>query len=80
MTLDISMYAGAGSGCLVQPSSRIARERRCGKPERPVELVATRLAAMKRVLIIAAVLAVLIGVTKLRRRGDADLWHEVTTR
>ncbi len=35
---------------------------------------------MKRVLIIGAVLAVLIGVTKLRRRSDADLWHEVTTR
>ncbi|WP_459548694.1 DLW-39 family protein [Nocardia sp. X0981] len=35
---------------------------------------------MKYVLTIGIVAAVLIGINKLRRRDDADLWHEVTTR
>ncbi len=34
---------------------------------------------MKYVLTIGIVAAVLIGISKLRRR-DEDLWHEVTTR
>ena len=40
----------------------------------------TRLDAMKYVLTIGIVAAVLIGISKLRQRDDADLWHEVTTR
>ncbi|MFI5714891.1 DLW-39 family protein [Nocardia sp. NPDC051750] len=35
---------------------------------------------MKYVLTIGIVAAVLIGISKLRRRDEADLWHEVTTR
>lgn len=35
---------------------------------------------MKYVLTIGIVAAVLVGISKLRKRDDADLWHEVTTR
>lgn len=35
---------------------------------------------MKYVLTIGLVAAVFIGISKLRQRDDADLWHEVTTR
>jgi hypothetical protein len=35
---------------------------------------------MKYVLTIGIVAVVLIGISKLRRRDEADLWHEVTTR
>ncbi|WP_460721399.1 DLW-39 family protein [Nocardia heshunensis] len=35
---------------------------------------------MKFVLTIVVVAAVVFGLTKLRQRNDADLWHEVTTR
>ncbi|WP_225725704.1 MULTISPECIES: DLW-39 family protein [Nocardia] len=35
---------------------------------------------MKILLTIGVVVAVLIGISKLRQRNDADLWHEVTTR
>ncbi|MFC4123953.1 DLW-39 family protein [Nocardia rhizosphaerae] len=35
---------------------------------------------MKIVLTVGIVIAVLIGITKFRKRDDADLWHEVTTR
>lgn len=35
---------------------------------------------MKILLTIGVVVAVLIGISKLRQRNDADLWHEVTNR
>ncbi len=35
---------------------------------------------MKFVLTIVAIAAVAFGISKLRQRNDADLWHEVTTR
>ncbi|WP_433592342.1 DLW-39 family protein [Nocardia sp. CA-145437] len=35
---------------------------------------------MKIVLTIVIAAAVLFGISKLRQRNDADLWHEVTTR
>ncbi|MEV6428337.1 DLW-39 family protein [Nocardia sp. NPDC051463] len=35
---------------------------------------------MKLLLTFGVVVAVLIGITKLRKRDDADLWREVTTR
>ncbi|MFG1790761.1 DLW-39 family protein [Nocardia altamirensis] len=35
---------------------------------------------MKFLITVGAVVAVLIGISKLRQRNDADLWHEVTTR
>ncbi|MFB7877138.1 MULTISPECIES: DLW-39 family protein [unclassified Nocardia] len=35
---------------------------------------------MKIVLTVGVVIAVLIGITKFRKRDDADLWKEVTTR
>ncbi len=35
---------------------------------------------MKYVLTIGIVAAVLIGISKLRKRDEADMWHEVTTR
>ncbi|MEU7221395.1 MULTISPECIES: DLW-39 family protein [Nocardia] len=35
---------------------------------------------MKFLITAGAVIAVLIGISKLRQRNDADLWHEVTTR
>ncbi|WP_330251497.1 DLW-39 family protein [Nocardia sp. NBC_00565] len=35
---------------------------------------------MKILLTVGVVVVVLIGITKLRKRDDADLWHEVTTR
>lgn len=35
---------------------------------------------MKILLTLGAAVLVLIGITKLRKREDADLWHEVTTR
>ncbi|WP_212748746.1 DLW-39 family protein [Nocardia cyriacigeorgica] len=35
---------------------------------------------MKILLTLGVVVAVLIGITKLRQRNDDDLWHEVTTR
>ncbi|MEU3009181.1 MULTISPECIES: DLW-39 family protein [Nocardia] len=35
---------------------------------------------MKIVLTVGVVIAVLIGITKFRKRDDADLWREVTTR
>ncbi|GAB2524674.1 hypothetical protein GCM10027167_29840 [Nocardia heshunensis] len=39
-----------------------------------------RVGGMKFVLTIVVVAAVVFGLTKLRQRNDADLWHEVTTR
>jgi len=33
---------------------------------------------MKIILTVGVVLAVLIGITKLRKREEADHWHEVT--
>ncbi|MGK8488147.1 MULTISPECIES: DLW-39 family protein [Nocardia] len=35
---------------------------------------------MKILLTAGVVVLVLFGISKLRQRGDADLWHEVTTR
>lgn len=35
---------------------------------------------MKFLLTVGVVVAVIFGVSKLRQRSDADLWHEVTTR
>ncbi|KAF0849538.1 MULTISPECIES: DLW-39 family protein [Actinomycetes] len=35
---------------------------------------------MKIVLTVGVVIAVLIGITKFRKRDEADLWREVTTR
>lgn len=35
---------------------------------------------MKILLTIGVVVLLLVGITKLRKREDADLWHEVTTR
>ncbi|MFC9994462.1 MULTISPECIES: DLW-39 family protein [Nocardia] len=35
---------------------------------------------MKFLLTIGIVAAVIFGISKLRQRNDADLWHEVTTR
>ncbi|MET9489142.1 MULTISPECIES: DLW-39 family protein [unclassified Nocardia] len=35
---------------------------------------------MKFLLTIGIVAAVIFGISKLRQRSDADLWHEVTTR
>ncbi|MFQ6396926.1 DLW-39 family protein [Nocardia sp. KC 131] len=35
---------------------------------------------MKLLLTVGIVVAVLIGITKLRKRDDDDMWHEVTTR
>ncbi|WP_218026833.1 DLW-39 family protein [Nocardia inohanensis] len=35
---------------------------------------------MKFLLTIGVVAAVIFGISKLRQRSDADLWHEVTTR
>ncbi len=35
---------------------------------------------MKILLTVGVVVAVLIGVTKLRKRDDADVWHAVTNR
>ncbi|WP_212761990.1 DLW-39 family protein [Nocardia uniformis] len=35
---------------------------------------------MKILLTIGLVAAVVFGISKLRQRSDADLWHEVTTR
>ncbi|MET8773737.1 MULTISPECIES: DLW-39 family protein [Nocardia] len=35
---------------------------------------------MKILLTVGVVVAVLFGITKLRKRDEADLWHEVTTR
>ncbi|UGT40485.1 DLW-39 family protein [Nocardia yamanashiensis] len=35
---------------------------------------------MKFLLTIGLVAAVIFGISKLRQRSDADLWHEVTTR
>ncbi|SUA74717.1 Uncharacterised protein [Nocardia otitidiscaviarum] len=35
---------------------------------------------MKFLLTIGLVAAVIFGISKLRQRNDADLWHEVTTR
>lgn len=35
---------------------------------------------MKIVLTVGVVIAVLIGISKLRKRDDAEVWHEVTTR
>ncbi|MFI6871038.1 DLW-39 family protein [Nocardia sp. NPDC050406] len=35
---------------------------------------------MKILLTVGLVAAVIFGISKLRQRSDADLWHEVTTR
>ncbi|MEU7139541.1 DLW-39 family protein [Nocardia sp. NPDC046473] len=35
---------------------------------------------MKFLVTVGAVIAVLIGISKLRQRNEADMWHEVTTR
>ncbi|MBB5913769.1 hypothetical protein BJY24_002636 [Nocardia transvalensis] len=35
---------------------------------------------MKILLTVGVVAAVIVAVTKFKQRGDADLWHEVTTR
>ncbi len=35
---------------------------------------------MKILLTIGVAVLVVIGITKLRKREDADLWHQVTTR
>ncbi len=35
---------------------------------------------MKILLTAGVVILVLFGISKLRQRGDADTWHEVTTR
>ncbi|WP_280262818.1 DLW-39 family protein [Nocardia wallacei] len=35
---------------------------------------------MKLLLTVGVVAAVVVAVSKLRQRNDADLWHEVTTR
>ncbi|MGW4364891.1 DLW-39 family protein [Nocardia takedensis] len=35
---------------------------------------------MKILLTAGVAILVLVGITKLRKRDDADLWHEVTTR
>ncbi|MCU1640872.1 MAG: hypothetical protein JWN03_1147 [Nocardia sp.] len=35
---------------------------------------------LKLLLTIGFAAAVIFGISKLRQRSDADLWHEVTTR
>ncbi|WP_039803450.1 hypothetical protein [Nocardia araoensis] len=35
---------------------------------------------MKLLLTAGVVVLVLFGISKLRQRSDADMWHEVTTR
>ncbi len=40
----------------------------------------SRVETMKILLTAGVVVLVLFGISKLRQRGDADLWHEVTTR
>ncbi|WP_327142963.1 DLW-39 family protein [Nocardia sp. NBC_01327] len=35
---------------------------------------------LKTLLMVGVVAAVIFGISKLRQRSDADLWHEVTTR
>ncbi|WP_228538854.1 DLW-39 family protein [Nocardia sp. XZ_19_385] len=35
---------------------------------------------MKLLLTVGIAVVVLIGISKLRKRDDADLWHEVTSR
>ncbi|UGT70964.1 hypothetical protein LTT66_12845 [Nocardia gipuzkoensis] len=40
----------------------------------------SRVEAMKILLTAGVVVLVLFGISKLRQRGDADMWHEVTTR
>ncbi|MBF6075404.1 hypothetical protein IU498_12310 [Nocardia beijingensis] len=40
----------------------------------------SRLETMKLLLTAGVVVLVLFGISKLRRRSDADMWHEVTTR
>ncbi|MFC3963782.1 MULTISPECIES: DLW-39 family protein [Nocardia] len=35
---------------------------------------------MKLLLTVGIVAAVLLAITKLRKRDEADLWHEVTSR
>ncbi|BEK84059.1 hypothetical protein GCM10010198_22480 [Nocardia seriolae] len=40
----------------------------------------SRVGDMKFVLTLVLVAAVVFGISKLRQRNDADLWHEVTTR
>ncbi|WP_228565900.1 DLW-39 family protein [Nocardia sp. SYP-A9097] len=35
---------------------------------------------MKFLLMVGVIAAVVFGISKLRQRNDADLWHEVTTR
>jgi hypothetical protein len=35
---------------------------------------------MKLLLTIGAIAAVVFAVTKVRKRSEADLWHEVTAR
>ncbi|MEV6770887.1 DLW-39 family protein [Nocardia sp. NPDC051030] len=35
---------------------------------------------MKFLLTIGIIAAVIFGISKLRQRSDADLWHEVTAR
>ncbi len=40
----------------------------------------SRVETMKILLTAGVVVLVLFGISKLRQRGDADMWHEVTTR
>jgi hypothetical protein len=40
----------------------------------------SRVETMKFLLTAGVVVLVLFGISKLRRRGDADMWHEVTSR
>lgn len=35
---------------------------------------------MKILLTIGVAVLVLVGITKLRKRADTDLWHKVTSR
>jgi hypothetical protein len=35
---------------------------------------------MKILLTLGVVVGVIFAINKFRQRGDADLWHEVTTR
>ncbi|MFD8244065.1 hypothetical protein [Nocardia sp. NPDC059691] len=40
----------------------------------------SRVETMKLLLTAGVVVLVLFGISKLRQRSDADMWHEVTTR
>ena len=40
----------------------------------------SRVGVMKLVLSVGVVVAVVVAISRFRQRGDADVWHAVTTR